>query len=109
MGARTVAVAQVNVVPHADLVTVVDDRRAGKGEQNAVEVLDAAPVVSQDRRQPASYRYVHAHPRIGAVREVHAVALVVAHHLERELIMVTQSPVVRDEPRETTDADRRCG
>ena len=43
--AHAVAVAEVDVVAHADLVAVVDDRRARQREQQRVHQLDAAPVV----------------------------------------------------------------
>ena len=43
--ADAVAVAEVDVVAHADLVAVVEDGRAGEAEQERVEQLDAAAVV----------------------------------------------------------------
>ncbi len=43
--ADAVAVAEIDVVAHADLVAVVDDRRAGKREEQRVQQLDAAPAV----------------------------------------------------------------
>ncbi len=41
--AHRVAVAQVDVVAHADLVAVVEDRGAGQREQETVHHLDHAP------------------------------------------------------------------
>ena len=52
--AHAVAVAQVDVVAHADLVAVVDDRAARQREQQAVEQLDLPAVVVQQRGQPAA-------------------------------------------------------
>ena len=50
---HAVAIAQVDVVAHPDLVAVVDDRRTGKGEQESVHELDPSAVVAEERREPA--------------------------------------------------------
>src|SRR5438477_161990 len=52
--ADPVSVAEVDVVPHPDLVPVVDDRGAGHGEQQRVHQLNAAAVVLQERGEPAA-------------------------------------------------------
>ncbi len=88
--AHAVAVAEIDVVAHADLVAVVENRRAGKAEQQRIEQLDAAAIVVDQRSQPAANAHVDAHARIGGVGEVHVVALVVGHHLERELVVIAQ-------------------
>ena len=88
--ADAVAVAEVDVVAHADLVAVVEDGRAGKAEEQRVEQLDAAAVVVDQRREAAADADVDAHARVGGVGEVHVVALVVGDHLERELVVVAQ-------------------
>ena len=64
--AHAVAVAEIDVVAHADFVAVVENRRAGKGEQQLVQQLDAAPVVIHQRREPAADADIDAHARIGA-------------------------------------------
>ncbi len=89
-GAHAVPVAQVVVVAHADLVAVVDDRRAGQGHQEGVHQLDAAPVVAQQRRQPPADPQVDPRLRLGGVNPVHVVPVLVGHHLERELVVVAQ-------------------
>ena len=43
--AHAVAVAQMDVVPHADFVAVIDDRCPRHSEKQAVHQFDAAPVV----------------------------------------------------------------
>ncbi len=53
-GADAVAVAQVDVVAHADLVAVVDDRRTGEAEHQRVEQLDAAAGVIHQRSKTAA-------------------------------------------------------
>jgi hypothetical protein len=46
-----VAVAEVVIVAHAQLVAVIDDRRAGHRHQEPVHQLDLAPVVLHQRRE----------------------------------------------------------
>ena len=88
--AHAVAVAQVDVVAHADLVAVVDDRGARQREEQPVHELQAAAVVAQQRRQPAADAQVDARLRVGRVDAVHVVALLVGDHLERQLVVVAQ-------------------
>jgi len=88
--AHAVAIAQVDVVAHAELVAVVDDRAARQREQQAGEQLDAPPVVVEQRGQPPADPEVQLHVGIGGVGEVHVVALLVRHHLERQLVVVAQ-------------------
>ncbi len=85
-----VAIAEVDVVAHPDLVAVVEDRRTGKREQQRVEQLDAPPVVVHQRSQTPADAHVDAHLRIGAVRHVHVVAFRIADHLERQLVVIAQ-------------------
>ncbi len=89
-GAHRVAVAEVDVVPHPDFVAVVDDGRPRHGEQQPVHHLHELAVVAQQRGQAPPDADVH--PRLGVlgVGAVHVVALLVGHHLERELVVVAQ-------------------
>ena len=48
--AHAVAVTEIDVVTHADLVTVIDDRRAGHREQQAVQQLDPPPIALEEGR-----------------------------------------------------------
>ena len=89
-GADAVAVAEVDVVAHADFVAVVHDGRAGEGEEEGVEELDAAAVVVHQRGEAATDADVDAHAGVGGVGEVHVVALVVGDHLEGELVVVAE-------------------
>ena len=73
--AHAVAVAEMDVVAHADLVAVVDHRRAGHREQQAVHQLDAAAVVLQQRRQPAADAEIDARAPVGGVGLPQIVAL----------------------------------
>ena len=88
--AHAVAVAQKDVVAHADLVAVIDHRRSRQREQQRVHQLDARAIVFQQRRQPAADAEVDAHLAIARVGAVHVVALFVGHHLQRQLVVVAQ-------------------
>ena len=89
-GADAVAVAEVDVVAHADLVAVVDHGRAGKREEEAVQELDPGPAVADQRGQAAADSQVEPHPGIGGVLAVHVVALFLGDHLERQLVVVAE-------------------
>ena len=88
--ADTVAIAEIDVIAHPDLVAVVDDRRAGHGEEQAVHQLDAAAAVLHQRRETSADAEIEPHLRVGGVLRVHVVALFVGHHLQRQLVMVAQ-------------------
>ena len=88
--AHAVAVAQVDVVPHPDLVAVVEDRRPRQREQERHHQLDLAPVVAQQRREPPADPDVDAHLPVLGVDAVHVVALLVGDHLERQLVVVAE-------------------
>ena len=88
--AHAVAIAQVDVVPHADLVAVVEDRRPRQREEQGVHQLDVAALVARERRQAAADAQVDAHHRLGGVSLDHGVALLVGDHLQRELVVVPE-------------------
>ena len=98
--AHAVAVAEIDVVAHADLVAVIDDRRAGHGHHDRVHQIDLAAVVLHQRRQPPADAEIDARARVGGVGRPQIVALGVGHHLERQFVMVAQEhgplAVVRD-------------
>ena len=62
----------------------------GQREQQRVEQLDLAPVVAEQRREPAADAEVDAHLRVRGVGTQHEVALLVGDHLERQLVVVAQ-------------------
>ena len=88
--AHAVAVAEEDVVAHPDLVAVVEDRRAGQREQQPVQQLHLAAVVADQRRQAPADAEVDAHLAVVRVGAVHVVALLVGHHLQRQLVVVAQ-------------------
>ncbi len=89
-GAHAVAVAQVVVVPHSDLVPVVDHRRSGQGEEETVHQLHLAPVVVEQGGQPAPDAQVDAGLGIAGVDPVHVVPLLVGDHLQGQLVVIAQ-------------------
>ena len=111
--AHAVAVAEVDVVAHHDLVAVVQDRRAGEAEQDRVQQLDLVAARVQQRRQPPADADVDLHPRVLGVLRVHVVAFLVGDHLERQLVVVAQEQaplaVVRDVGRLGEDLVDRVG
>jgi hypothetical protein len=88
--AHPVAIADVDVIAHADLIAVIDDRRAGHRQQQTVDELDAVAIVVEQRRKPPPDADVQAHARLLRVHPVHVVALAVRDHLERELVVIAQ-------------------
>ena len=62
----------------------------GSDSSRRVQQLDAPAVVAEQRRQPAADAEVDARLRVVGVDPVHVVALLVGHHLERQLVVVAQ-------------------
>lgn len=85
-----VAVTEPDVVAHADLVAVVEDRRAGQAEQQGGEQLEGVGVVVQQRGQPPADADVGLHAGVLGVLPPHVVALLVGDHLEGQLVVVAQ-------------------
>ena len=88
--ADSVAIAQVNVVSHADLVAIVDDRSSRQREQQAEHQLDPSSVIAQERGQPVPDAQVDARRAILGISSVHIIAFFVGHHLQRQLVVVPQ-------------------
>jgi hypothetical protein len=107
--AHAVAIAEIDVVPHPELVAVINDWRPRHREQQAVQQLDAAPAVLEQRRQATPDADVDAHLRVGGVGLIHVVPFLVGHHLERELVVVAEEhrplAVLRDVRRLPQDLD----
>ena len=89
-GAHPIPVAEIVVVAHAELVTVIKHRRSRHRQQHGVKQLDLAPVVVEQRRQPTANAEIEAGPAVGGVGAPQIVTLVVGHHFERELVVVAQ-------------------
>ncbi len=88
--AHAVAVAQVHVVAHAQFVAVVQHRRAGHRQEQAVHQFDPPPVAFQQRRQAAADAQVDASARIGRVDAPEVVAFAAGDHLQCQFVVVAQ-------------------
>ncbi|OEI69691.1 trehalose synthase domain protein [Curtobacterium sp. ER1/6] len=93
--ARGVAVRQPDVVAHADLVPVVEERRPGQREQQGVDELELGAGVVEQRREATANADVRPHPRVVAVPAVHRLPVLLAHHLERQLVVVAEEDAPR--------------
>ena len=71
----------MDVVPHADLIAVVDDGAAGQCEQQAVHELNLATVIFHQGGQAAGDADVASHERIRGIGIVHVVPLLARAHL----------------------------
>ena len=89
-GAHAVAVAEVYVVAHPDLVAVIKKGRAGKAEEHGVEELYAAVAVVEQRREAAADAEVEAHAPVFRVLVIEVVALLVRHHLQSQFVVVAE-------------------
>ncbi len=80
----------MDIIAHADLVAVIDDGRAGHGEQQIVHQLDAAAIAFQQRGEAAANTEIEAGTAIGGIGFPQIVALGVGHHFQREFVVVAQ-------------------
>src|SRR5918995_2582797 len=70
-GADAVSVAEIDVVTHADLVTVVDNRGSGQRTKQGVHKFYASPTVAQEWREPMPDPEVDARFRCSGEDSVH--------------------------------------
>src|SRR5688500_3400559 len=66
-GANGVASAEKHIVAQAQLVAVVDDRRAGERKEEREKELEALAAVLDERREAAADAAVEPHRGIGCV------------------------------------------
>ncbi len=50
--ADAVAVPEINVVAHSDLIAVINDRSAGHREQQSIHHLDTRAIIAKQRSEP---------------------------------------------------------
>ncbi len=100
---HAVAIAQVDVVAHADLVAVIQHRRSRHRQQQRVHQFDTATVAFEQGRETAADAQVDPRAAIRGIGLPEVIALVVGHHLEGQLVVVAQEDrplaVVRDRRR----------
>src|SRR6266851_5510490 len=85
-----IAIPKIDVVAHTDLIAVVDDRSTWQREQQPVHQLDLAAMITQQRSEPAPDAEINSSVTVGRISAIHVVTLLVGHHFESQLIMVTQ-------------------
>ena len=89
--AGAVALGQLEVVAHAELVAVADHRRAGQREHQAVGELDAAPIALEHRREAAAdAALVELHVLVRPEGVEHGLALLLGQAAEVELVVIAQ-------------------
>ena len=88
--AHAVAVAEMDVVAHADFVAVIDDRRAGHRQQQVVHQLDTPPIMFQQRREAAADPEIQPGAAVGGVGLPQEIAFRLGDHLQRQLVVVAQ-------------------
>jgi hypothetical protein len=95
--AHAVAVAEVDVVAHAEFVAVIDDGRARHRQQQRVDQLDTAAIALHQRRETAADAEVQPRAPVARIRVPQVVTLGVRDHFEREFIVIAQEdrPLVR--------------
>ena len=86
----TIAVAQVNIVSHADLIAIIDARASGQAEQKAVQQLDATAVVVEQGCQSAADPFVELGAVVLSKDLIEVVAFFLGDHREHEVIVVAQ-------------------
>src|SRR5262249_40611075 len=88
--AYAVAVAEIDVVAHADLVAIIDDRRPWKRHQERIHELDLAPIIVHQGGQTPPDAEIDAGAGVRRIGRPQVIALDVGHHLERELVVIAQ-------------------
>src|SRR5471030_3261701 len=94
---HAIAVAEVDVVAHADFIAVIHRRRAGHRQQQTVEQLDTTAVALHQRRETAANPQVDPRSTVGRVVTPQVITLLVGDHFQGQLIVVAQEMVTDKE------------
>jgi len=73
--AHAIAVAEIDIIAHAEFVAVIDHRSSRKRKEQTVEQLHLAPVVAQQRSQPPPDTQVDPRPRVSGINLIHVIAV----------------------------------
>src|SRR5260370_26623461 len=79
---HAVAVAEIDIIPHPDLIPVVQDRASGHRKEDCMNQLELTSVVAQERSKPSANTKIDASAGIAGVNAIHVVALFFRHHLK---------------------------
>ena len=88
---------RIDVVAHADFVSVINDRRAGKRHEQPVHEFDPAAVIVQQRSQAAADADIDPHVLVAGILIVHVIPLHIGDHFQSQLVVVAQeqAPLAR--------------
>jgi hypothetical protein len=89
-GADRVAIAEVDIVAHPDLIAVVENRRAWQREQQGVHQFNLPPVAAEQCGEAPADAEVDPHLWIVRIRAVHIIAFFVRHHFEGQFVMIAE-------------------
>ncbi len=89
-GAHAVTVTQIEVVPHANLVPVVNHRCSRERKEQPVHQLNLLAVIIEQRGQTAADAQIDAGLGIISIDPVHIVPLFIGNHLQGQFIVVAQ-------------------
>lgn len=95
--ANAVAVAEVDVVAHAEFVAVIDHGCARHRQQQRIDQFDAAAVALHQRGETAANAEVQPRAAIARIGVPQVVALGIRDHFQRQFIVIAQEnrPLVR--------------
>ncbi len=79
---HAIAVAEIEVVPHADFITIVDYWCTRQGEEQAVQQFNLLAVVIQKWCQASADTEVESSSRVSSIHPIHVVPLFIGHHLK---------------------------
>src|SRR5258706_11268474 len=89
--ACAIAFGKAQIVAHAELVAISDDRRPGEREHEAVGELEAAPISGQHRGQPPAYASViELHVLVRTERIEYGLPLLRGEPAKIELVVIAQ-------------------
>ena len=81
--AHAVAVAEINIVAHADLIAVVDHRGSRQRKEEAVEQFHFSAIIVQQRSQAPANAQIKPRAWVVGIYFVHVVAIFIGHHFQR--------------------------
>ena len=80
----------MDIVPHANLVTVVDDRSAGERHQHAIHQLDSPSIIVKQGSKASPDAQIQPHRLVPGIQVIHVITFDVSNHFQRQFIMVPQ-------------------
>ena len=89
--ASAIALGQIEIISHANLVAIADHRRSGEGEHEAVGELDAPPIAIEHGHEPASdAAMIELHLLFRSEAFEYALALLLGQAAEIKLVVIAQ-------------------